>query len=77
MTARPRVGLVGGSGVYDLAAMENLREERLETPFGSPSDAFFTGTLGAVPVAFLSRHGRGHPHATAHDLTRGRQRVGQ
>jgi 5'-methylthioadenosine phosphorylase len=57
---RGRLGLIGGSGVYDLAAIEGLREERLETPFGKPSDAYFTGTLGAVPVAFLARHGRGH-----------------
>ena len=55
-----RIGLVGGSGVYDLSAIEDLSEERLETPFGRPSDAYFTGTLGGVPVAFLSRHGRGH-----------------
>ncbi len=60
MTGTPRVGLVGGSGVYDLAAIANLREETLETPFGSPSDAYFTGTLAGAPVAFLSRHGRGH-----------------
>ncbi len=60
VAARPRVGLVGGSGVYDLSAIEDLREERFETPFGRPSDAYFTGTLGGVPVAFLSRHGRGH-----------------
>jgi len=55
-----RIGLVGGSGVYDLSAIEGLREERLETPFGAPSDAYFTGRLDGVPVAFLSRHGRGH-----------------
>jgi 5'-methylthioadenosine phosphorylase len=55
-----RVGLLGGSGVYDLAAVEGLREERLETPFGPPSDAFFTGRLGGREVAFLARHGRGH-----------------
>ena len=60
MSGRGRVGLVGGSGVYDLAAIGDLREERLETPFGKPSDAYFTGTLGGVPVAFLARHGRGH-----------------
>jgi 5'-methylthioadenosine phosphorylase len=60
VSQRARVGLVGGSGVYDLSAIENLREERLDTPFGKPSDSFFTGTLGGVPVAFLSRHGRGH-----------------
>jgi 5'-methylthioadenosine phosphorylase len=57
---RARVGLVGGSGVYDLSAIEGLTEERLSTPFGEPSDAYFCGTLGGVPVAFLSRHGRGH-----------------
>lgn len=61
MTAtRSRVGLIGGSGVYDLEAIADLREERVETPFGSPSDSYFSGTLGGAPVAFLSRHGRGH-----------------
>ena len=60
MTVRARVGLVGGSGVYDLGAIENLREERVDTPFGAPSDSYFTGTLGGVPVAFLARHARGH-----------------
>jgi 5'-methylthioadenosine phosphorylase len=55
-----RVGLIGGSGVYDLEAIEGLEEHALQTPFGAPSDAYFTGTLGGVPVAFLSRHGRGH-----------------
>lgn len=58
-TAR-RVGLVGGSGVYDLEAIVGLEERKLQTPFGAPSDSYFTGTLGGVPVAFLSRHGRGH-----------------
>lgn len=57
---RARIGLVGGSGVYDLSAIEGLTEERVRTPFGDPSDAYFCGTLGGVPVAFLSRHGRGH-----------------
>ena len=58
--SRGRVGLIGGSGVYDLAAISDLREERIETPFGAPSDSYFTGTLEGVPVAFLSRHARGH-----------------
>jgi len=57
---RARVGLVGGSGVYDLSAIEGISERRLTTPFGEPSDAYFCGTLAGVPVAFLSRHGRGH-----------------
>jgi 5'-methylthioadenosine phosphorylase len=60
VTERARIGLIGGSGVYDLSSIEGLREERIQTPFGAPSDAFFTGTLGAAPVAFLSRHGRDH-----------------
>ena len=58
--SRGRVGLIGGSGVYDLAAISDLKEERIETPFGVPSDSYFTGTLEGVPVAFLSRHARGH-----------------
>jgi 5'-methylthioadenosine phosphorylase len=57
---RPRIGLVGGSGVYDLSAIEDLTEERVRTPFGDPSDVYFCGRLGGVPVAFLPRHGRGH-----------------
>lgn len=57
---RGRVGLIGGSGVYDLSGIGDLKEQKLETPFGSPSDSYFTGTLGGVPVAFFSRHGRGH-----------------
>jgi 5'-methylthioadenosine phosphorylase len=56
----PRIGLIGGSGVYDLSTIEDLREERIETPFGTPSDSYFTGMLGGRPVAFLARHGRGH-----------------
>ena len=60
MTDRARIGLIGGSGVYDLGSIAGLREETVETPFGPPSDAYFTGTLGGAPVAFLSRHGRGH-----------------
>jgi 5'-methylthioadenosine phosphorylase len=60
MTDRARVGLIGGSGVYDLGSIVGLREEAVETPFGAPSDTYFTGMLEGVPVAFLSRHGRGH-----------------
>jgi 5'-methylthioadenosine phosphorylase len=51
---------VGGSGVYDLASIEGAREEPIETPFGSPSAPYVTGTVAGVPVAFLSRHGPGH-----------------
>ncbi|HEY6929776.1 MAG TPA: S-methyl-5'-thioadenosine phosphorylase [Thermoanaerobaculia bacterium] len=55
-----RVGLIGGSGVYDLSGIEDLREEKLETPFGKPSDSYFVGSLAGTPVVFGSRHGRGH-----------------
>jgi 5'-methylthioadenosine phosphorylase len=61
MTApRGRIGLIGGSGVYDLSGIDDLKEERVATPFGDPSDAYFTGTLEGIPVAFFARHGRGH-----------------
>ena len=60
MTARGRIGLLGGSGLDTLEGMENRREERPDTPFGAPSDVFVTGVLDGVPVAFLLRHGRGH-----------------
>jgi 5'-methylthioadenosine phosphorylase len=60
---RGRIGLIGGSGVYDLSGIEDLREEKLETPFGPPSDSYFTGSFGGVPVAFFSRHARGHRYS--------------
>jgi 5'-methylthioadenosine phosphorylase len=55
-----RIGVIGGSGVYDMEKLTNVREVRLETPFGEPSDAYIVGRLGADDVAFLPRHGRGH-----------------
>ncbi len=55
-----RVGLIGGSGLYGLAGVENIEERRVETPFGWPSDAFVLGDLEGSRVAFLSRHGPGH-----------------
>ncbi len=63
--AAKTLGLLGGSGLYDLASLENREEVSLETPFGKPSDVFITGTLHGVKMAFLPRHGRGHrlaPH---------------
>jgi 5'-methylthioadenosine phosphorylase len=54
------VGVIGGSGVYDLPGLENTREERVETPWGAPSDALRFGTIGETRVVFLARHGRGH-----------------
>jgi 5'-methylthioadenosine phosphorylase len=55
-----RLGILGGSGLYEMEGFENRKEEELETPFGAPSDAFVTGTLEGREVVFLSRHGRGH-----------------
>lgn len=54
------VGVIGGSGVYDLPGLENIREERFATPWGAPSDALRFGTIGETRVVFLARHGRGH-----------------
>jgi 5'-methylthioadenosine phosphorylase len=54
------IGIIGGSGLYSMAAIGNPREVRIKTPFGDPSDAFLIGTLEGRRVAFLSRHGRGH-----------------
>ena len=55
-----RIGIIGGSGLYQMPELENVEEVRLDTPFGSPSDAYITGTLEGERVAFLPRHGRGH-----------------
>jgi 5'-methylthioadenosine phosphorylase len=54
------VGVIGGSGLYDLEGLEDVREVELATPFGAPSDAYVTGRLSGVPMVFLPRHGRGH-----------------
>lgn len=54
------IGIIGGSGLYQMPELENLREIPVETPFGKPSDAFIVGELEGVKVAFLARHGRGH-----------------
>jgi 5'-methylthioadenosine phosphorylase len=54
------VGVIGGSGLYELAGLEDREEVELSTPFGAPSDAYLTGRLGGVRMVFLPRHGRGH-----------------
>jgi 5'-methylthioadenosine phosphorylase len=54
------VGVIGGSGVYDLPSLADLREARVATPWGEPSDALRFGRVGATEVVFLPRHGRGH-----------------
>ncbi|WP_114205290.1 S-methyl-5'-thioadenosine phosphorylase [Acidisarcina polymorpha] len=54
------IGIIGGSGLYSMPGLTNVREQRITTPFGDPSDAFVLGSLAGRKVAFLSRHGRGH-----------------
>lgn len=55
-----RIGIIGGSGLYDMAGLEQREEVAVTTPFGDPSDRLVTGTLAGKRVAFLARHGRGH-----------------
>jgi 5'-methylthioadenosine phosphorylase len=54
------LGVIGGSGLYQMEGLTDVREVRVETPFGDPSDAITIGRLGDVSMAFLPRHGRGH-----------------
>ncbi len=54
------VGIIGGSGLYEMEGIHNMQEHQIETPFGSPSEVIVTGELADKPVAFLARHGRGH-----------------
>ncbi|HYO81638.1 MAG TPA: S-methyl-5'-thioadenosine phosphorylase [Bryobacteraceae bacterium] len=58
--AEARIGIIGGSGLYAMPGFEGTRELAVNTPWGSPSDAFVVGTLAGQNVAFLARHGRGH-----------------
>ena len=55
-----KIGIIGGSGLYQMPELKDVEEISVETPFGPPSDAFIVGTLEGVRVAFLPRHGRGH-----------------
>jgi 5'-methylthioadenosine phosphorylase len=57
---KAKIGIIGGSGLYQMPELKDIDEIELETPFGSPSDKFILGTLEGERVAFLPRHGRGH-----------------
>ena len=58
---KPTIGVIGGSGLYEMEeGLTRVKEVRVSTPFGSPSDAVIIGDLEGVRVAFLARHGRGH-----------------
>ncbi|MBV8866512.1 MAG: S-methyl-5'-thioadenosine phosphorylase, partial [Acidobacteriaceae bacterium] len=60
MDNKAEIGIVGGSGFYSMLGVEGLKEVRLQTPFGEPSDAYMIGKVEGKTVAFLARHGRGH-----------------
>ncbi len=58
--AQAEIGIIGGSGLYSMPGLSKVKEVRLRTPFGAPSDAYVCGTLEGRKVAFLARHARGH-----------------
>lgn len=59
---QPRIGVIGGSGVYQIDGLTSATWTAVDTPWGPPSDEILTGTLHGTPMAFLPRHGRGHVH---------------
>ena len=60
MTQEAAIGIIGGSGLYQMDGLKLLFERTVDTPFGAPSDAYVLGEIDGVRVAFLARHGRGH-----------------
>ena len=56
----PVIGVIGGSGLYDIGGLTDTRWERVESPFGETSDEFLFGELDGLRLVFLPRHGRGH-----------------
>ena len=58
--AKAEIGIIGGSGLYNMDGLTNVTEVKIETPFGDPSEVFALGTLEGRKVAFLARHGKGH-----------------
>ncbi|MDG1378345.1 MAG: S-methyl-5'-thioadenosine phosphorylase [Yoonia sp.] len=57
------LGIMGGSGLYDMLGLDGAEWTTVQSPWGQPSDAILTGTLDGLPIAFLPRHGRGHVHS--------------
>src|SRR5437899_8004070 len=60
------LGIIGGSGIYDLPGLEDVHEENIKSPWGEPSAALMRGVTAGLPVVFLPRHGRGHVLSPAH-----------
>ncbi len=60
---KTKIGVIGGSGIYDIEGLENAEWISVQSPWGDPSDQILTGSLGGVGMAFLPRHGRGHVHS--------------
>ncbi len=60
ITPKPVLGIIGGSGLYDIDGLEDVRWEGIQSPFGEPSDELLFGVLNGVQLVFLPRHGRGH-----------------
>ena len=63
MSDKTMIGVIGGSGIYQIDGLEDEKWVTVESPWGKPSDQILTGRLGGVPMAFLPRHGRGHVHS--------------
>lgn len=55
-----KLGVIGGTGLYEIEGLSDVEEVKVKTPFGDPSDSIITGTLGGTRITFLPRHGRGH-----------------
>ncbi len=66
MTHPTKLGIIGGSGLYDLPGLGSMQWHEMETPWGRPSDDLLSGTLGDMPLVFLPRHGRGHHVSPTH-----------
>ncbi|MEP7352105.1 MAG: S-methyl-5'-thioadenosine phosphorylase [Acidobacteriota bacterium] len=63
MSSQPKIGIIGGSGLYSMPGFEQHEERKIDTPWGAPSDPYVVGTLAGKEVAFLTRHGKGHRYS--------------
>ncbi|MEE2655668.1 MAG: S-methyl-5'-thioadenosine phosphorylase [Pseudomonadota bacterium] len=64
--SKMKLGVIGGSGIYEIDGVQDGKWININTPFGNPSDQIYTGSLNDVSVAFVPRHGRGHVHSPSH-----------